>query len=775
MTRQEDTGKEVLIVEDSAVQMEILRRVLTTNGYKVRKAGNGEEALAAAHERKPDMIISDILMPVMDGYTLCKELKASETLKEIPVILLTQLSEPEEAIRGLEAGADNYITKPFDEAFLLAKVKSLLLYPIHFMNDPGKKSIEFIVDGKRYSVKSSRGQTLNFLLSTYENVVRRNLEMYRVQEELERLNEQLEDKIKQRTAALAEEVTERKQLSVDLIKRNRELSALYSIYKTAAEKPMLRDILHAALETILGVMEMDAGIMYLLDEDKANLSLCSQVGMGGKEAEPFLSLKIGEGMAGKSAAEMKTIVSDNDNYPTKRLSGFVLSLGMKSMAAAPLISTTDLVGAMSLGSKRPRVFQRDELDLMSAIGRQVGSMVHAARLYEQLKESEEKFQSMAYSVNDAVISIDGQGTIEFWNAAAGRIFGVEKDQAMGKNISMIVPEKHREAHLNGLRNFRETGIGNIFGRSVELTALKADNSEIPVELSVSSYKLGGAWHAVGIVRDITERKKWETSIEESNRKLETALEDLKKSQGMLIRTEKLAALGALSAGVAHEIKNPLNIISTAVQMLMMDEKQPPETIETCKEIMTQIHRTVKITENLRDFARERKPEMKELDPRGLLSKTIALVDYEMTIDNVHFNEDFADGGLRIKGDQDQLAQVFLNLINNAADSIRQKEKTYGYAALKENGWRGEIKIRAWSDPAWTYIEFRDTGLGIADGAVERIFDPFFTTKGEQKGTGLGLSIAFGIMENHGGAISVASVEGEGAAFTLKFPSIVQGH
>ncbi len=771
MTPKNDQEKEILIVEDSAVQMEMLRRILVANGYTVRSAANGEEALASAREHKPDMIISDIVMPRMDGYTLCRELKASEALNDVPVILLTQLTEPEEAIRGLEAGADNYITKPFDEDFLVAKVRSLLLYPMQFTNDPHKKSIEFIVDGRRYSVKSSRGQTLNFLLSTYENVVRRNLEMYRAQEELERLNEQLEEKIKQRTAALAEEVTERKQLSVDLIKRNREFSALYSIYKAAEEKPMLRDMLHAALEAIIDVLMLDTGVMFLLETDNVTLSQYSHIGMSEKEMEPFLTLKVGEGVAGKAAAEMKPVVVEAGDYPTKRLSGAIASIGLQSMAGVPLISGNDLVGSLSIGSKKPRPFQRDELDLLSAIGRQVGSMVHAARLYGQLKESEEKFQSIAYAASDAVISIDGDGTIEFWNAAAGRIFGYEKSEVMGKDVSILIPEKFHDKHEAGLKRFAETGLGNILGKPVELNALRKDGVEIPVELAVSGYKLNGAWHAVGIVRDITERNKWEASLEESNKKLEAALENLKRSQTMLIRTEKLAALGSLSAGVAHEIKNPLNIISTSVQLLMMDEKLPAGIMDTCKEIMAQIARAVKITENLRDFARERKPEMKELDPLQLLSKTIALVEYEMSLDNVHFQKDFAAGGLRINGDQDQLAQVFLNLINNAADSIKQKLKMHGYTALKDKGWRGDIAIRAWSDPSWAYLEFRDTGIGISMDRMDRIFDPFFTTKGEQKGTGLGLSIAFGIMENHGGAITVESAEGEGAAFTLKFPSI----
>lgn len=768
MTMDEGMEKEILIVEDSAIQLEMLRRVLTSNGYKVRTAVNGEEGLAAVKERRPDLVISDVLMPVMNGYELCRELKASEALKDIPLILLTQLTEPEEAIRGLEAGADNYITKPFEEEFLVAKVRSLLLFPIQFINNPGEKSVDFTIDGKRYIVKSTRGQTLNFLLSTYENVVRRNLELFRTQEELERLNGKLEEKVKQRTAALAEEMTERKQLSMDLIKRNRELSALYSIYKAADEKPMMRDMLHAALETVMDVLGAETGSVFLLEADQETLSIYSYVGMSEQEAKPFLTLKVGEGMAGKAAMELKPVVMEAGIYPTQGLASAIRAIGLQSMAAVPLISGNGLVGSMSIGSRKPRLFQRDELDMLSAIGRQVGSMVHAARLYGQLKESEEKFQSMAYTASDAVISINGRGNVEFWNAAAERIFGYDKDEVMGKDISMIVPAKFHEQHKNGLIHFRDSGTGAIIGKSRELAAIKKDGTEIPVELAVSGYKLGGAWHAVGIVRDITERKRWAAALEESNSLLKVMVENLKKTQQMLVRSEKLAALGALAAGVAHEIKNPLNIISTSIQILQMKEGLSTEEMTMHSQMMEQVGRMVKIIDNLRDYARERKPEIKDIDVVDLLKKTLALVEYEMRTESINISLRHGAPSLSVRGDRDQLAQVFLNLINNARFSMGEKKKSKS-AEWKEGGkvWMGFLDISVESAGGFGVIKFSDNGVGIPRNVVGKIFDPFFTTKAEGKGTGLGLSISLGIIENHHGTIEAESEDG--AVFTIRLP------
>ncbi len=768
MKQNEETNRKILVVEDSETQLEVLSRLLTKAGYQVVKAKNGMEGLVSARKDSPDLIISDILMPELDGLQLCRRLKEDETLKKIPVILLTQLENSEEVIRGLEAGADNYITKPYEEDFLLSMIRSMFLFPIGFVYNPKDKCVEFRIEGKRYTVKSSRAQTLAFLLSTYENVVRRNLELYRVQGELEKLNEQLEHKVNIRTAALAAEMAERKQLAVDLLRRNRELSALYSIYKSAEEKPSIREMLDAVLRTVCGIQEVSAGAIYTLEPDKETLLISASFGFSGKELEPFARLRIGEGVVGSAAKEMKAVVFKLADYPTQPLTQYISATGLKSMVGIPIISGKILVGAMVFGSKTDRAFFQDDLNLLIAVGRQVGDMMNAAKLYQQLKESEVKFQTIAFAAAAAIIHLNDKGVVSYWNSAAERIFGYTKDEAVGQDIIIVIPEKYRARRRAGLENFFKTGESAILGKHIEVYGLRKDGTEIPLELAVSGFKLGGKWNAVGIARDITERKRYETSLKESKQKIENAMTELRKAQEGLIRNEKLAALGHLSAGVAHEIKNPLNIISTSAQLLLMEETLAPETKEQCKIILEQVGRAVKITDNLRDFARVRKPEVKEMDLHELIRKTVSLVEYEMKLDNINFEMDLCPSAV-INGDVDQLAQVFLNIINNATDSLKEKQSVAVREKLRETGWKGEIAVKTRVEDPWVVVEFRDTGMGIPGEVIENISDPFFTTKGEQKGTGLGLSIAFGIMENHGGTIEVESREGEWAKFALRFP------
>ncbi|MBF0539257.1 MAG: response regulator [Nitrospirae bacterium] len=193
---------EILVVEDSMVQRELLRRTLMKSGYDVSTAKNGVEGLALTHSHRPSLIISDIAMPEMDGYEMCYRIKTDEQLRHIPVILLTALSDTKEIIRGLQSEADYYITKPYDEAYILQSINSILNAPTVDDSTAAQDRLEISLMGEVYQIKSKPRHILNLLLSTYENAVRKNRELIKAQIELETLNEELEDKVRQRTKEL---------------------------------------------------------------------------------------------------------------------------------------------------------------------------------------------------------------------------------------------------------------------------------------------------------------------------------------------------------------------------------------------------------------------------------------------------------------------------------------------------------------------------------------------------------------------------------------------
>ncbi len=201
-----NSGIKIIVVEDSAIQSEILRRTLDAEGFSVVIAKDGAEGLLMAKELKPDLVISDIYMPVMNGFDLCRCLKNDEDTHGIPVILLTSLSVPNDVVSALECGADNFIVKPYDKNLLLSRIENIFLNAELQKHPQSQTGVEIHFAGKKYLITSEKKQILDLLISTYENAVQKNSELIDVQKKLEILNEELEQKIR-KVQILNEELT----------------------------------------------------------------------------------------------------------------------------------------------------------------------------------------------------------------------------------------------------------------------------------------------------------------------------------------------------------------------------------------------------------------------------------------------------------------------------------------------------------------------------------------------------------------------------------------
>jgi two-component system cell cycle response regulator len=184
----------ILIVEDSPTQTKLLRLILEENGYIVDSALNGVKALECVRTKKPDLIITDIVMPEMDGFALCKTLKSDPDLRLIPIMLLTSLSDPQDVIKGLQAGADNFLTKPYEDTFLISCIHYIFAnQELRKSNNSGPE-IEIMFAGQKYFINSDRIQIIDLLLSTYENAVQKNSELKKAHIDLIAIYRQLEHK-----------------------------------------------------------------------------------------------------------------------------------------------------------------------------------------------------------------------------------------------------------------------------------------------------------------------------------------------------------------------------------------------------------------------------------------------------------------------------------------------------------------------------------------------------------------------------------------------------
>ncbi|RYD89143.1 MAG: response regulator, partial [Sphingobacteriales bacterium] len=179
----------IVVVDDSRTQAAMLRQLLQQNGYEVFTAFDGQQALHAVDEHQPDVVIADIVMPVMDGYEMCQRLKADPVAAQTPVILLTALQDPSDIVRGLQAGADYYLTKPYQAEYVLRTLDNVLAQPDSA--NQNEDALEVEVQGQRYIIRSGRQQMLNLLLSTYGSAVQQNYVLTQTQHELRTLNEKL--------------------------------------------------------------------------------------------------------------------------------------------------------------------------------------------------------------------------------------------------------------------------------------------------------------------------------------------------------------------------------------------------------------------------------------------------------------------------------------------------------------------------------------------------------------------------------------------------------
>jgi two-component system NtrC family sensor kinase len=275
--------------------------------------------------------------------------------------------------------------------------------------------------------------------------------------------------------------------------------------------------------------------------------------------------------------------------------------------------------------------------------------------------------------------------------------------------------------------------------------------------SFSSYEMGELSDAfngmtLNLKKARVELEDWGHTLEQ---KVEERTDELKRIQGQLIRSEKLASLGELVAGIAHEINNPLTGILMFSSIMNHDKRLDPVFKNDVETIVRETERCALIVRGLLDFSRERKPQKKSSSINAIINATLSLVSNQSSFHDIEIIRDFSPDLPDMLIDPNQIEQVFVNLILNASHAMPTGGVLRLTTILSVNRSQASILIS-------------DTGCGIPPENLQRIFDPFFTTK-ENKGTGLGLSVSYGIVESHGGTIEVQSTVGQGTTFSIFLP------
>ena len=378
----------------------------------------------------------------------------------------------------------------------------------------------------------------------------------------------------------------------------------------------------------------------------------------------------------------------------------------------------------------------DDVELVETIAGYLAVALDNAQLYSSLEQKaleiarlKDFSENIVESLNVGVLAVDLAGIVESWNTRMEQLFGVARQDAVGRQLGSLLPEelareitaRGDQEQITGIYKQRLQHQGKSLTLNVSITPL----------VSKSNERIG----RLLLFDDVTQREHMEEQMSQ---------------------TEKLSSLGLLAAGVAHEVNTPLAVISNYIQMLakQMPEGDPRQSI--IEKIVKQTFRASEIVNNLLNFSRTGAAEASDVDVNRVVEETLSLVAHPLKTSHIHVVKELGQPLPPVRGSANKLQQVFLNLFLNARDAM-------------PGG--GMLEVRTAAQNGSVEIEIADTGGGIERDHIHRIFDPFFTTKSSGRGTGLGLSVSYGIIKEHAGKIDVRSTPGKGTSFHVEFPAV----
>jgi PAS domain S-box-containing protein len=366
------------------------------------------------------------------------------------------------------------------------------------------------------------------------------------------------------------------------------------------------------------------------------------------------------------------------------------------------------------------------------------------RIENELREANEFFLNLIESSVDGIIAADMKGNIFIFNKGAEALTGHTAEEVIGKiHITQIYPEGVAKEVMKKLRSPEYGGVGKL--TPTQFNVVNKAGEEIPIQLSAALIYDGTRKEvaSVGIFTDLRPRLVMEKRLQETHLQL--------------VSSEKMASLGKLAAGIAHEINNPLGGILIYSSLMMEDLPEEDQKRGDLARIVQETGRCKEIVKSLLEFARQTEPKMEPTDINRAINDGLFFLVNQALFHNIQIVKKLDPFLPFVRGNASQLKQVFMNIIVNAAEAM------HGSGTLT-------ITTNAAPDRKRVFVEFTDTGEGIPEENLTRIFDPFFTTKDVGKGTGLGLATSYGIVEDHGGKIGVKSKVSERTTFTIELPT-----
>lgn len=493
------------------------------------------------------------------------------------------------------------------------------------------------------------------------------------------------------------------------------------------------DLLHHILAVSRDVFRFENAIIRLFDEKQEVLLTAASFGYSPEAAER--EIRSGEGVMGRAAATGEPVLVAD----VSQVSGYISGISdARSELAVPLLVQGRVIGVFNVESNRPDAFQESDIPPLMTLASLAAIAIENARLYRGLQRAGERNQALDLlnsqileSSSLGIYTLDTRFRITSWNRQMEKFSGVTKQQALGTKLQKLFP------HL------RDEGF--------EEALLQVLEQATPGKLKLAHRNLQG---------ELRFQKRRLTPLVENDqiKGVLVMVEDITEFRRLMdqtIQTEKLAEVGRLSAGIAHEVNNPLSVIAYATELLQREEPTSTFQTELLERIASEVERLKTLTGGLLSFSRSGEIRMRSVDLVQALRDVLVLLEYELNRHQIKLHANFTSVP-QIQGDSNKLKQVFINLIMNACQAM---------------GKGGTLTVSSHvTDDGQVCVAIADNGPGIPADIRAQVFEPFFSTKKEGEGTGLGLYLSLNIIREHDAQLQLESELGDGTKFLLLFPA-----
>jgi len=818
-----------LIVDDDPEAIALLELALGRDGYRISTALSGAEALsklqASLQSDDPvQLMLLDLMMPEMDGFEVLRQVRSHPRLARLPIMVVTAAYTPAQEIAGLEAGADDFISKLFSTPQLLARVRTLLrtrraeealgrAEALSRLLIEGMRDLVFAADAQgRFTYVSPSAESLTGYTPAELTSGQITIEWLIHPADYERVREQMRVALESKNATEIEsrvirkdgsqiwaaitiepmregeglqgilrDVTARHQAEEALRVRSEELAALNLLARRIGESLDQQAMLSEALGVVMDVVEAEFGVVYAWEGNRLRV----RAGQG------FLAAQLTEADSPNVTQRLRLheiqVCRERRHENADQIPLFAKMAGAQSWVSLPLRDRNQPIGLLALASRDYDRFDAAGIDFLTAASEQIALGLRNAQLFAETQQRALELELINQATHAVSSTLNLQTVLQTIMAQAVDVLRVEAGSVLfleepPGDLVFAVSVGPAGGHLRGLRvpiagsiagqavrEGRSLMVSNAqhderLYRSIDQTTGLITRNLLAVPLRVRDRiigvlevvnKLNGDFSSADLALLEALAGPAATAIENA-RLYEEALrhaEEIQRSQAQLIRSEKLAATGRLAVSLAHEINNPLQAVQNFLHLSLdyqISEAKRREFLEMARE---ETSRLITLVQQTLEFYRPSKPQTGPMDVNAAIERVLALTRKKLQHNNVQVELHLASNLPPVNAMSDQIAQVFLNLIVNAAEAMSEG---------------GQLRIASRANAGQVEVTFADTGPGIAPEDLAHIFEPFYTTK--DSGTGLGLAVSLSIVESHGGTLSVESTPGHGATFTVRLPA-----